>query len=624
MCGIAGIVHDKISKEDVALLKTSLSKIAHRGPDNTSLYAYETVALGHVRLSILDLSENGNQPMFANNGELAIVFNGEIYNYLDLKQLLPEFHFKSNSDTEIILYGYLKYGAPFIEKLNGIFAIAIWDNASNELLLARDRMGVKPLYYYFNKEKKTFVFGSEIKSILPFYPKNNINYSALSQWTYYGNSTGNLTLYQDIHKVDPATILYVKNNNINVRKYWDLENVQEIEPSENEAKENVINLLQNAVKRQLISDVPVGIFLSGGIDSGSIAAFASQYADKRLDAFTADFDFSFDKSEITRAKNLAQKFNLNHHIIGIDSKNLTQVVEKLIWHHDEPFADAANIPLYLLAEQLRGKIKVILQGDGGDELFGGYLRYNTLSRFSNNPILQTSAIIAGFLINSIPQIEKLNRYKRYLNIYAQKKDAMKMALLLTVETLYNNPNKIFNPEIQNKLDLENPFIDYINWEKKLKNKDLVQRMLYIDTQIILPNTFNEKVDKSTMAQSIEVRVPFLDNELVNYALSLKSSIKIKDNQQKYILKKALENTLPHDVLYGKKLGFGVPYHKWIIGELKPMFLDLLKNQKVEIINKKTVTQMLAEYEKNQNIEKAFLLWKAYNFLIWNKSNSVQF
>lgn len=624
MCGICGFIDKKNTLSETTLFKMN-DILAHRGPDNGAIWYEDNVGLGHRRLSIIDLSESGNQPMYSFDNRYVIVFNGEIYNYKELKNelILRGYTFRGKSDTEVILNGFHAWGVNIFNKLNGIFGIAIWDKINRELFLVRDRMGVKPLYYC--SENQIFSFASEIKSLLVLRKQDSfINYSALSQWAYFGNPTGEQTLYSSIIKLPPASFLKYKDGLVEVNRYWHIESIAEnTSISELQAIELLREYIEKAINRQLVSDVPVGIFLSGGVDSGAITAFASKYYQDKLSTFTAEFDFAVAESEKTRAERIATKFKTQHSLIPISGKNIESITERLIWHHDEPFADAANIPLYLLSQQLKGTIKVILQGDGGDELFGGYLRYKTLSCLEKKPYIQYLAELSNVVLKQIPKNIKFNRINRYVNALSKHSDALKMALLLTVDTDYNSPYNIFIKDIQEKLREENPFFDYIKWEKKFSNKNLVQRMLFVDSQIILPNTFNEKVDKSTMANGIEVRVPFLDNELVNFALSIPSQLKVKKGTQKYLLKKSLEGILPDEILYGKKLGFAVPYQNWIKTTLKEHFLDLLNNQKNIVIDKKNVEKMFNRYIDNKE-DNAFLLWKTYNILIWNQIYAVKY
>lgn len=623
MCGICGLIEKSSASEKEVSIRNMVSVLKHRGPDNQNIYFDTNISLGHARLSILDLSSAANQPMVSHNGKYIIVYNGELYNFKDLRLQLSErgYIFNTNSDTEVVLNGYDAWGDSFFVKMNGIFAFSIWCRETKTLKVVRDRLGVKPLYYYVDEDK--FVFASEIKSILAnksIIPK--INYDSLHEYLYYGNAIGSKTLFKKIVKVKPGRFLTVSEGKITENVYWDINNIKEITTNEFDAANNVKNLIDEAVKRQLVSDVPVGVFLSGGIDSSCITAFAKRYYPGKLNTYSCAFDFDIGINELKKARQVANFYDTNHNELFIEGKDLNDIITRLVYHHDEPFGDAANIPLYLLTKEVSNSQKVILQGDGGDELFGGYRRYNTLSS------LRTWKIAAPFLnafFSIMPETVKLKQYRRFCRAMLQDSDAIRMALLLTEETLEDSPTNVFSYEFKSKVSNFDPFAEYKKLDMKLFDKDVVQKMLWTDMQILLPETFLEKVDKSTMANGVEVRVPFLDNNLVEYAMSLPSNLKIRRGEKKFILRKALRSIVPDDVLDAPKTGFGVPFSNWLKGPLKDFMQQNLNDayiQQLNLFDNYSLNRLINLHlsgKKNSGI----LLWKLMNLCIWLKKYKVE-
>ena len=626
MCGICGYIDFKHKSPDQQLGHKMVETLQHRGPDNQQVWVDDNLVLCHARLSILDVSAAGNQPMILDKGSLAIVFNGEIYNFLELRNELRTkgYTFTTGTDTEVIIYGYKEWGEKLFPRLNGIFAMALLDKKNNQLIIVRDRFGVKPLYIY--KDKDILLFASEIKAILVsgrIEPR--INWQSFNEFLYYGNPTGHQTLFKGIDKLKPGHFLKVHtiSHEIVEKPFWTVSEISlQKDVKEDDAITAIRQKLESAVKRQLISDVPVGVFLSGGIDSSSVTAFASKHYKGRISTFSAGFDFDMGINELPKARRVADHFKTDHHELFIKGGNILDTIHDLVYHHDEPFSDAANIPLYLLTKQLNGTPKVILQGDGGDELFAGYRRYNILNNISlwraiAYPILAFSKLSG--------RNRKSLQARRFMGALVQRSDAMRMALLLTVENLYDTPENVLTPAIKDQMQGTDPFADYKFLNEKFLDLDPVQRMLWIDTQIILPQTFLEKVDKSTMANGIEVRVPFLDNELATYAMSLPSNLKVRNGQKKYILKKALRGIVPDDILDGPKYGFGVPYGNWLKGPLKEFMLGLINDETVrhkEIFNYDYLNRIFQLHITGKE-DHGFLLWKMMNFTIWLKKYNVK-
>ena len=619
MCGIVGFafIYNNIISPDN--LRNMVSSIRHRGPDNEDIFHDGFVGLGHARLAIIDTSSDGNQPMTTSDDLLTIVFNGEIYNFQELRNDLKQqgYIFRTRTDTEVLLHGYRAYGCEIFSRLNGVFAIAIWDKKLKSLILGRDHFGVKPLYYYLNGNG--IVFASETKAILisGIYESKLLDLQSFHEFLYYGNALGGRTLFKGIRQLLPGHYLIVDGKSFIEVPYWIPGDDTRLErKSDEDPKVVVRNLIEAAVKRQLVSDVPVGLFLSGGIDSSCIAAFASKHYDKRLKTYSVGFDFDMGINELPKAKMVANHFGTEHTELFVTTENLPYLVERLIYFHDEPFSDAANIPLWLLTQEVKGHIKVVLQGDGGDELFGGYNRYNLLSnyhfykRFSN----------IVYNATSIVRSKNGDRISRFANAFRQQDEALTMALLLTVETDYNSPTNVLTNELKEKISRFDPFMYYKMQNDLFKDKDIVQRMLYTDMRIILPSTFLEKVDKSTMANGVEARVPLLDIELAKYVLSLPSSLKIKKGEKKALLKASLRGVVPDFVLDGPKTGFGVPYSNWLKGPLYEFFNDCMNSKDIrslEIFDFHKIDSMMKDFRSGKS-DNGFLLWKLMNFVVWQK------
>ncbi|MBN8568322.1 MAG: asparagine synthase (glutamine-hydrolyzing) [Ignavibacteria bacterium] len=612
MCGIAGLIVKNIENYDFTKFKNSTKLMSHRGPDNFGEYYDKNVALFHYRLSILDLDKRSNQPFFNEASDKTIVYNGEIYNYKDLAHQY-NFNLHTTSDTEVILKTIDAKGMNSLPEWNGIFAFALHDKKNNSVTLARDRFGVKPLYVY---ENDSFIaFASEAKVILNWLDSFSINLQCLSEYIWYGNTLSNPTLINNLNKLSPGSYTTIELNSFTSEKkeFWTISS--KIRPNTEDSFETSVtktrSLLENAVKTQLVSDVPIGIFLSGGIDSSAITAFASKYVSGKLNTYSVEYDFNVGQgSELAKAKLIAKKFNTNHHELKVESNNIIEDFESLVYQYDEPFADSANFPLYLLAKQCKNDMTVVLQGDGGDELFAGYRRYKLLG---NLMLWKYNSIILSKILP-----DKFLRYraKRMAFTLQQESDALRMALLMTQTTPGDMPDKIFNSEIQKKLLHQSPFKTYEEKNEQFVNEDLAQRMLYTDFEILLPHTYLEKVDKATMLMSIEARVPFLDNNLTDYVLSLPAKYKIKRGINKYLLKKSLNGIIPNEILNAPKQGFNTPTGTWLQTSLyeyaKSKFSSLSDNG---FLNKNYLLELLDEHRnkvKNHNM----ILWRALVLVAW--------
>ena len=629
MCGIHGIISlDENLDNNVSDLVCPTEVIKYRGPDNTGTFLSDKVYLAHVRLSILDLSDAGNQPMHSKSNRYVITYNGEVYNYKDLAKTYC-INTKSNSDTEVILELFEQIGVDMFSMLNGMFAFCIYDKILNKVWLVRDRIGIKPLYV--KKTDNTIIFASEIKSITTTYQDScvQVNKDSLNEWCYFGNTLGSDTLHTGIEQILPAHFFEIDltNQTIHSQSYWSV--LSQVNKSKNTILpiDSLINktksLLEQAVTRQLTSDVPIGVFLSGGIDSSAITAFASQNYDGKLTTYSVAFDFQKEKSELDRAKSIATKFKTDHHELFISGNTVVDIIDNMVYHNDGPFSDAANIPLFLLCERVKDKTKVVLQGDGGDEMFGGYQRYKTLSNYK---LLRPLSFLTSYLNYLTPFTSDKYRRERFLGALQAPSKADVMASFLTVEQKSFEPSQIFSDSLSDKVLLHDPFKRYKEVAKNFESKEIVDQMFAVDTSIILPDIFLQKVDRATMASSIEVRVPFLDNDLVDFCLSLPAKIKLRGGVQKWLLKKSLEGIVSNDILYGKKQGFGVPYEYWIKSSLLSYLKDNLSDFYMKypcVLSPERIDSIISSHTSGKR-DHGFLLWKLLNFVVWGNKNQLEF
>ncbi len=616
MCGICGIVDYARPNVDPALVWAMTRTLDHRGPDDRGVQIIGPAGLGHTRLTILDLTSAGHQPMQTQDGRVTLVYNGEIYNFPQLRRTLERegVTFRSRSDTEVVLQAYLRWGIDCFAMFNGMFALALWDAPSQTLHLARDRFGIKPLYY--RASGSGIVFGSEIKAIIAAGRlRREMNWHALHEFMYYGNALGTHTLFEGIVKLLPGHRLTLNRNGLSTSAYWSLDDLHPVTDGLEVATETLRQRLSDAVTAHLLSDVPVGVFLSGGIDSSAITVLASQRYGGRLKTFSVGFDFDDRDSELPKAKSLAKRFATEHHELYVAGACMPATIERLIACHDEPFSDAANIPLFLLCEQLKGSVKVVLQGDGGDEMFGGYRRYAVVSHERSWQWASRAALV---LSSIAPRGPTYHRAARFFQAMVHSDPAMRFALLLTPETLASPPTRLLSADIRHKIEPFDPFARYRELSDRLRHLDAVQRLMYTDACILLPDTFLEKVDKSTMAHGIEVRVPFLDAELSSYAMGLPSQLKVRRGQKKWILRRALRGLVPDAILDGRKVGFGVPVDQWLRAPLAEYLRSVVLDH--SIIRSGLLDQRAVEHALGQHLagraNDGALLYKVLNLALW--------
>jgi asparagine synthase (glutamine-hydrolysing) len=627
MCGFAGIFSERaqVSRNLIAELQSSveiMTETLHpRGPDAFGHFIEAPVALGHRRLSILDLTDTGAQPMTLQSRRLAIVYNGECYNFRELRRELEALgsRFRGHSDTEVILESYACWGLDGLKRLEGIFALALWDAVRQRLVLMRDRLGVKPLY--FGESKHGLAFGSEIKAVLAAGGLDrDLNQQAFAEYLWFGNSFEDRTFYRGVRNLEPGHWLIIERDSRRLEPWWRIEEWLERPTGSGglpEAAQQIQAALDTAVRRQLVADVPIGIFLSGGVDSSSIAASAVYGGTRGLCSYAAGFDFDRGINELPKAAKVARHLGLDHSALRIDGVDLPPVLAALSRAHDEPFADAANIPLYLMSRELSGRLKVVLQGDGGDELFAGYRRYALLQNASLwrlwprtlSPLVRMSG-------------NRGRRFARIADCLKHSDPAMRMALLLTTETLHDSPEQLLTKDRHQQLmESVDPFLVYRRAAARYKGQDPVQQMLLTDITVQLPSQFLTKVDRATMAAGIEARVPLLDERVAELAVSMPAAWKARGSRRKILLRESQRGRLPPSILNGPKTGFGVPYGHWLRASLQEFTRERLLD--TDFLNRYNfspvaVEQALVAHCRNRQ-STGFRLWKLLQLAIWQEN-----
>ena len=584
MCGICGKLNlDPDKPVEESLIRQMCAVIVHRGPDDEGVYIDKNVGLGNRRLAIIDLSPAGHQPMSNEDGTIWITLNGEIYNYPRLRpQLERKGHrFFSNSDTEAILHLYEDYGDDCVQHLRGMFAFALWDKRKRRLLLARDRVGQKPLFY--TEHNGALFFASEIKAILqvPGVPRQ-VDLNALHDYLTYQYVPPPATMFKGIYKLPPAYILTCENGQMNISRYWEFAFEPKAAISEEEAVVRIEELLEEAVRVRLLSDVPLGVFLSGGIDSSLVVAIMSRLTDQPVRTFSIGFEEAA-YNELPYARMVAQRYGTQHQEF-IVRPNAVAVLPELIWHFDEPLADSSAVPTYYIAQMTAQHVKVALNGDGGDESFVGYTRYlgyNLTQFYQIIPELARARLIPAIL-DSLPLTQRSGSFLsrlRWLNeaSLAPQSELYAQSMLVFKDDM---KDRLYTPQLR-KLFQGNRSLDYMMayFNDGRLTQD-VDRMLYSDIMTYLPGDLLVKMDRMAMAHSLESRSPFLDHKLMEFAATLPTDLKFRGHTLKYLLKKLAERFLPREVIYRPKHGFGVPVERWFYRELRPILEEAIYNSKL--------------------------------------------
>lgn len=578
MCGIVGFT----GKGNQSLLEKMNDRLAHRGPDGEGFFRNNQINLGMRRLAIIDIS-GGNQPIFSEDKNVVVVYNGEIYNFLDLRKELESKHkFQTNSDTEVIVHGYEEWGIKVFEKLNGMFAIVLWDERENKLVLARDRMGEKPLYY--TKQGGQLIFGSEIKALLK-YPgiKKQLSAQGLNFYLTYEYVPNPLTIFENIYALAPGHLLVWQNHDYQIQEYWKINfHRVQIMRSEGESIIEFDKLLDEAVKIRLVSDVPLGIFLSGGIDSGSIAYYAQKNSIQKIKTFSIGFtDKSFDESGY--ATQVAEHLGTEHYEKMFTSKDILDLLPEIALLQDEPLGDASLFPTHLLSRFARGQVTVALSGDGSDELLYGYptfqmrkfaqyyfklpqfFRKQVLSKIITNLPTSFNNITLDYALKKLDASTSYPDWQRDLVWIGSFMDRDK-TLLLTKDAL-------------KKINVHETFDPLKKYFAEVQGASFLDQSSYLFLKTYLVDDILQKTDRASMYASLESRAPFLDYKLVDLLTSLPSSLKMHGFQTKYILKKLMSGKLPDHIVSRKKKGFGLPIAKWLTGELRDLVREHILYEK---------------------------------------------
>lgn len=581
MCGIVGIVRNDSAGVDQALVARMCEAIRHRGPDDDGFYFNEGVGLGMRRLSIIDL-KSGQQPIHNQDRSAWIVFNGEIYNYRELREKLEKLghSFYTNSDTEAIIHAYDQYGADCPNHLRGMFAFAIWDERTQELFLARDRVGKKPLLYA--QVNGQLVFGSEFTALL-LHPdvSKDIDPEAIHHYLSFMCVPAPLTAYRAIRKLEPGHTLRWRKGEIKIERYWQPDFSKKIKISEQEAGERVIEILRDSVKVRLMSEVPLGAFLSGGIDSSAVVALMSEESSTPVKTFSIGFEEQ-DFSELHHARRVAEYVGAEHHEF-IVRPDVREVLPMLVEHYGEPFASASAIPTYYVARETRKHVTVALNGDGGDECFAGYERYAAMQlaeRYRRMPALIREQAIKP-LVEMLPASElkrgRVRDAKRFLRAASLPPVQRYLEWVSVIDV--RTKSGLYTEDFRRLVGSHDPAAVLAPWFARANGSGLVDAMLLTDTLTYLPNELLAKVDIATMAVSLEARSPFLDHHLIEFAASLPENLKLRGLTTKYILKQVLRKLLPAENLNRRKMGFGVPIGAWLRGSLQPLLRETLLSEK---------------------------------------------
>jgi asparagine synthase (glutamine-hydrolysing) len=623
MCGITGFfnLQEGITHKDKAIktLNRMNNRIFSRGPDGEGIFIDNNVAFAMRRLSIIDL-DTGDQPIYNENKNIVVVFNGELYNFRELKkELVKRGHrFYTNSDTEIIVHLYEEHGENFVNFLNGMFAIALYDMKNKKVLLVRDRMGIKPLHYTI--KNGTIVFASELKALIEFGGvERRLNYKSLYNFLTFEYVSAPNTIYEDVFKLMPGEMFIINQTGIKKEKYWYPE-IKKEDYTINELEKRIKDLMTSSIKYRLISDVPIGIFLSGGIDSTIITGVAS-----KLIGDINTFSIGFEEetfNELGYAKIASNYFGTKHNEMILSYKEAINLLSKIIEYLDEPLADASVIPTYLVSMLSRKHITVALSGDGGDELFLGY---DTYKAYKISKLFRwIPDILNGFIINSLSLIPASS--KRISLEFKLKKffSALKYKPEITNYLWWGAypprlKEKLFNREILDKINMESEFEPIEYYKSFMEKIDApLDRINFLDLHLYLQDDLLPKVDRMSMANSLEVRVPFLDHRVVELALSIKNNLRLKGLNTKYILKRAMNEFIPPELKKRPKIGFDIPLGPWLRNELKDYMLELLDKKKIEedgIFNYEFIDKIIKDHlsKKNNNRQ---LLWPLIIFQNW--------
>jgi asparagine synthase (glutamine-hydrolysing) len=601
MCGICGkVAFDSSQRVDPALVQRMNDALLHRGPDDEGMYIGGQAVLGHRRLSIIDL-QTGKQPIANEDQTVWVVFNGEIYNFKELRQqLLEKGHiFRTNSDTEVIVHLYEEYGENCVESMHGMFAFAVWDAKKKLLLLARDRVGIKPLYYVATKD--AILFASEIKAlIVDPSVKREVDPRVIDKFLTYLYTPGCDTPLRDVQKLEPGHYLVLQDSKHAVRQYWDLAFPSTPQNGNFRARTaELIDLLRETVRGHMISDVPVGVLLSGGVDSTALLSFVVQQTDQDVKTFTIGFSGEKFADERPYANVAAERFRSNHYEMTITAKDFQDFLPKYVWHMEEPVCEPPAVALYYVTKLAREHVKVLISGEGGDEAFAGYQNYRNIvwvERFKSLGQPWTNGM--AYAIDRVSRLPHCERFQKYspmmqlpLNEYYYSRTAGPTSFFPRTKA------ELYSEAFRRRVDSGYSRRCVAEYFAHVGGQKPLNQMLYVDTKTWLPDDLLIKADKITMANSLELRVPLLDHKVLEFAARLPASYKVRGFTTKYILKKAFEGRVPKKILHRKKTGFPVPFGSWLRNELRDFVREVLLDSKTlgrGYFEKKAVEKLLSD------------------------------
>ena len=626
MCGIAGFVNQRSAgpargpEECAAVLDRMCRVIAHRGPDDQGvMVTRDGVALGMRRLSIIDLA-GGHQPLSGCDGSATIVFNGEVYNFRELRRELEArgHRFKTHSDTEAIVHAFEEYGEACVEHLRGMFAFAIWDGRARRLFVARDRAGKKPLYYTVTPSG-AFVFGSELKSLLEHDEVGReTNAEALDAYLTLGYVPEPLSIFRGVHKLPPGHHLTFADGRVTVKSYWDFR----YEPTgearrEEEYVEELRGLLDEAVRIRLVADVPLGAFLSGGVDSSTVVGLMARHTNRPVKTFSIGFhEDSY--NELKYARLASERFGTEH-VEFIVTPDICDIVDELVWHFDEPFADSSAIPTYMVSKLAREHVKVVLSGDGGDELFAGYTRYVTDTRRSG------FARLPRFLRRGVmqPLSARLPHGARGRN-YLHNVALDPVERYLDSVSVFTKLNRLllYTQDFRSRLsDDDLAALRFRDYAARVHTGEALDKLLYIDSKTYLPGDILTKVDRMSMAASLEARVPLLDHKLIEFVTRIPAALKMRGLETKHIFKRAVRDLAPAEILDRPKQGFGVPIEQWINNQLRGRIRETLSETRARergYVEPRYVQTLLDEHEHGRR-DHSTQLWALFMLELWHRA-----
>jgi len=610
MCGIAGFIDVERSRDNAEqLIDRMCQVIRHRGPDDQGVWVGDGLALGMRRLSIIDL-DGGHQPIFNEDQSILVILNGEIYNYRELQKELQErgHHFRTRSDTEAIVHAYEEYGDECVKHLRGMFTFALWDRNRQRLLAARDRFGKKPLNYYWDGQR--LIFGSEIKSILEAGIPREVNPIALDEYLVYRCVPSPNTLFKGVMKLPAAHFLVYEDGQIHTKRYWELPFTPTCKDDEATAIERTRALLKDAVEVRLMSEVPLGAFLSGGIDSSIVVGLMSSMMSQPVKTFSIGFEED-DFSELPYARQVARHFGTDHHEFFVRPE-LVSVLPELAWAYDEPFADASMLPTYYVSKLAREHVTVALTGDGGDEIFGGYTHYRREWIISRIPPIIRSLLGFGsrFMPDGMRGKKRLGSLPRDLPTRA-----VQSSMLFRADVRSSMYSSEFFAQVRD----HNPYERLVGEFRAVSDLDVTAQLQYVDVRAYLANDILVKVDKASMFNSLETRAPMLDHYLAEYVASLPSTIRTHGGVLKYLLKKVAADLLPAEILTRRKQGFGVPIKHWFRGDLNGYAYELLLSPRAQqrgIFNPEFIRNLLKAHATTTLVNHSDGIWALLCLELW--------